>query len=44
MALGALAVTSVTTACRSTPSTPAVTITPDTWAVVDGHTITRDDV
>jgi peptidyl-prolyl cis-trans isomerase SurA len=43
-ALSALAVGTVTTACRSTPATPAVAITPDTWAVVDGHTITRDDV
>ena len=44
MTLGALAVACVTTACRSTPSTPAVTVTPDTWAVVDGHTISKDDV
>ena len=44
MALGALAVACVATACRSTPSTPAVTVTPDTWAVVDGHTISKDDV
>ena len=44
MTLGALAVACVTTACRSTPSTPAVAVTPDTWAVVDGHTISKDDV
>ncbi len=44
MTLGALALACVTTACRSTPSTPAVAVTPDTWAVVDGHTISKDDV
>ena len=44
MALSALALACVATACRSTPSTPAVTVTPDTWAVVDGHTISKDDV
>src|SRR5688500_18962850 len=32
-------------ACRSTPSTPAATpVSSDTWAVVDGRPITRDDV
>jgi len=34
-------------ACRSTPAppaTPATTVSPDTWAVVDGRTITRDAV
>ena len=33
-------------ACRSKPSstTPEPAVTADTWAVVDGHTITRDDV
>jgi peptidyl-prolyl cis-trans isomerase SurA len=32
-------------ACRSNQSgTPAVTVSPDTWASVDGRPITRDDV
>jgi peptidyl-prolyl cis-trans isomerase SurA len=31
-------------ACRSTPATPAVTVSANTWAVVDGREITRDDV
>jgi peptidyl-prolyl cis-trans isomerase SurA len=44
MTLGALAVACVSTACRSTPPTPAATVSADTWAVVDGHAITRDDV
>jgi peptidyl-prolyl cis-trans isomerase SurA len=36
---------SFTTACRSqAPAAPAVTVTPDTWAVVDGREITREDV
>jgi len=33
----------LTTACRSTPATPAA-VSADTWAVVDGHAITREDV
>ena len=40
----ALAVVLLTAACRSTPSTPAVTVTADTWAVVNGRAITRDEV
>lgn len=32
------------TACRSTPAPPAPAVSVDTWAVVDGHAITRDDV
>ena len=32
------------TACRPSPSTPAVTMTPDTYAVVNGREITRDQV
>ena len=32
----------LTTACRSTPATPAVSA--DAWAVVDGHAITSEDV
>src|ERR1700692_956799 len=31
-------------ACRPAPATPAVTVSADTWAVVDGRQITRDDV
>jgi peptidyl-prolyl cis-trans isomerase SurA len=31
-------------ACRSTPSNAAPPASPDTWAVVDGRQITRDDV
>ena len=31
-------------ACRSSPATPAVTVTDNTWAVVDGREITRDFV
>jgi peptidyl-prolyl cis-trans isomerase SurA len=42
----ALLVGCLAAACKSkSPSTPAEpTITADTWAVVDGHAITRDDV
>ena len=42
-ALSALAAAS-STACRPTPATPAATVTADTWAIVDGRQITRDDV
>jgi peptidyl-prolyl cis-trans isomerase SurA len=42
--LGALAVACGSTACRSTPATPVATVSADTWAVVDGHAITREDV
>jgi peptidyl-prolyl cis-trans isomerase SurA len=43
-ALSAAAVACVTmAACRATPSTPAAT-SADTWAVVDGRAIMRDDV
>jgi parvulin-like peptidyl-prolyl isomerase len=45
--LGVLALAWLCTACRSTPSTPAApaaTVSADTWAVVDGRTITREDV
>ena len=31
-------------ACRSTPATPTVNVTANTWAVVDGREITRDYV
>ena len=31
-------------ACRSTSSTPPPAVSADTWAVVNGHAITRDDV
>lgn len=30
--------------CRSKPPTPGPTVSADTWAVVDGQTITREDV
>ena len=42
MALGVLAASG--TACRPAPATPAVNVSADTWAVVDGRQITRDDV
>jgi peptidyl-prolyl cis-trans isomerase SurA len=40
----ALAAACVAAACRSTPATPATTVSADTWAVVDGRAITRDHV
>jgi peptidyl-prolyl cis-trans isomerase SurA len=43
--LGLLAASSFGGACRSTPPAPApAAVSPDTWAVVDGRAITRDDV
>ena len=42
--LSALAASCVAPACRATPATPETPITADTWAVVDGRAITRDDV
>jgi peptidyl-prolyl cis-trans isomerase SurA len=42
--LAAMATAWFCVACRSTPATPAATVTEDTWAVVDGRTITREDV
>ena len=30
--------------CRATPAPPAATVSADTWAVVDGREITREDV
>jgi peptidyl-prolyl cis-trans isomerase SurA len=44
MSLSALAVACGATACRSTPAPPAATVSADTWAVVNGHAITREDV
>jgi peptidyl-prolyl cis-trans isomerase SurA len=46
VALGALAAAclAAAAACRSTPAPPPATVSPDTWAVVDGREITRDDV
>jgi peptidyl-prolyl cis-trans isomerase SurA len=44
MLLGALAAAWLCTGCRSTPATPAPAVSADTWAVVDGRTITREDV
>src|SRR5215217_3780712 len=31
-------------ACRTAPAAPAAPVSADTWAVVDGRPITRDDV
>jgi peptidyl-prolyl cis-trans isomerase SurA len=42
--LSALAAGCCAAACRSTPATPEPTISADTWAVVDGRAITRDEV
>lgn len=42
--LGALAATGPAVACRSKTATPAAAPSADTWAVVDGRQITRDDV
>ena len=42
--LGALALACGLMACRATPAKPAAVISADTWAVVDGRTITRNDV
>jgi peptidyl-prolyl cis-trans isomerase SurA len=41
--LSALAAACLATACRSTP-TPPSSVSADTWAVVDGRQITREDV
>jgi peptidyl-prolyl cis-trans isomerase SurA len=42
--VSALVVASLISACHSTPATPAATVSADTWAVVDGQNITREDV
>jgi parvulin-like peptidyl-prolyl isomerase len=43
--LGTFAAVGLLAACRSTPpAAPPAAISPDTWAVVDGRTISRDDV
>jgi peptidyl-prolyl cis-trans isomerase SurA len=39
-----LAAASVLSGCRSTPAKPAVTVTENTWAVVNDREITRDQV
>ena len=39
-----LAAISLTAACRSTATTAAAPVSADTWAVVDGRNITRQDV
>jgi peptidyl-prolyl cis-trans isomerase SurA len=44
IALGALSTVAFCTSCRSTPAPPAPPVSADTWAVVDGRPITRDDV
>src|SRR4051812_27869099 len=46
-ALGVIAAAILAGACRSTPApqaAPPKTVSADTWAVVDGRPITRDDV
>jgi peptidyl-prolyl cis-trans isomerase SurA len=40
----ALAAASAITACRSKPAASAAAVSADTWAVVDGQSITREDV
>jgi peptidyl-prolyl cis-trans isomerase SurA len=42
--LSALVAASFSAACRSTPAAPEVTVSADTWAVVDGREIKRDEV
>jgi peptidyl-prolyl cis-trans isomerase SurA len=42
--LSALAVACGIMGCRSKPAAPAATVSADTWAVVDGQQITREDV
>ena len=44
LVLSALGAALVAGGCRSTPATPATTVSSDTWAVVDGREIRRDDV
>jgi len=44
VALSTLAAASVAMGCRGTPAKPSTTVTADTWAVVDGREITRNDV
>jgi peptidyl-prolyl cis-trans isomerase SurA len=44
LALSALAAGCVATACRGTGATPPSSVSADTWAVVDGRQITREDV
>jgi peptidyl-prolyl cis-trans isomerase SurA len=42
--LSLLAAAHVSAACRSNPSTSSRSVSADTWAVVDGREITREDV
>jgi peptidyl-prolyl cis-trans isomerase SurA len=44
MVLSALSTACLIAACRPTPAPPPATVSADTWAVVDGREITRDDV
>jgi peptidyl-prolyl cis-trans isomerase SurA len=42
--LSAMVASCLGAACRSGPATPPATVSDDTWAVVDGREIRRDDV
>ena len=42
--IAALCVAAAVAGCRSAPEGPAQTVSPDTWAVVDGRSITREEV
>jgi peptidyl-prolyl cis-trans isomerase SurA len=42
--LGVICLTLTLAGCRSTSGPAAVTVSADTWAVVDGRTITKDEV
>jgi peptidyl-prolyl cis-trans isomerase SurA len=44
LGLAVLAAVSLSAACRSAAPPPAATVSDDTWAVVDGRSITRDQV
>ena len=44
LVLSALAAACVVPACQSTPTPPAAAVSADTWAVVDGREIRREDV
>ncbi len=44
LVLSALVVTCAGVACRQTPAAAPLSVSPDTWAVVDGREIKREDV